>query len=197
MLVLLVVASAVSQFGHLTALRASVLGFVQIERIRALNRQARRDQARLDHLNRILEQAATTDELTGLKNRLSLKLDMSVLRSRISRRADRYVLMMIDLDRFKAINDRLGHVAGDRVLHLVAGTLMTAVRSEDSVYRYGGEEFVVIMQIQRQQEARLAAERIRLAIEAMDIEHPGNPPHGRVTACVGATHDRTRGSRLR
>ena len=75
-LTLLVMATAVSLFGHVIALRARVLHFVQIERIRALNRRARRDAVRLDQLNGILEQTARTDELTGLKNRLSLRRDL-------------------------------------------------------------------------------------------------------------------------
>jgi diguanylate cyclase (GGDEF)-like protein len=182
---LIIVATSVSFFGHVVALRARVLGFVQIERIRALNRQARRDETRLDRLNRILEQTARTDELTGLKNRLSLKLDLGTTRARIARHRERVGLLVLDLDRFKAINDERGHVAGDGVLRDVSRALMGALRPDDGAYRYGGEEFVVLLRLTRPGEALLAAERIRRTIENLDIPHPGNPPHGRVTVSVG------------
>ncbi len=182
---LLAVVSVVSLLGHVAGLRARVESFVQIERIRALNRQARRDEARLDRLNGILEQATRTDELTGLKNRLSLNLDLGIIRGRIARHHERYGVLVLDLDRFKAINDQLGHVAGDRVLRSVAGALADAVRAGDGVYRYGGEEFVVLTKVTGPDEASFAAHRLRAAVAALRIPHPGNPPHDRVTLSVG------------
>ena len=182
---LLVVASAASQLGHFAALRSRVLSFVQIERIRALNRLARRDETRLDRLNRILEQTARTDELTGLKNRLSLKLDLGVIRARIARHREVYALLVLDLDRFKTINDTRGHVAGDGVLRAIAESLMEAVRVGDGAYRYGGEEFVLLMRLTRPEEAGRAAERIRRAVEDLGLAHAGNPPHRQVTVSIG------------
>jgi diguanylate cyclase (GGDEF)-like protein len=185
LLTLLIVAITVSLFGHIVGLRARVLAFVQIERIRALHRQARRDEARLDRLNRILEKTARTDDLTGLKNRLSLRMDLVVIRARIARYDERYGLLMLDLDRFKAINDGFGHVAGDRVLQAIAGSFTDAVRVEDGVYRYGGEEFVVLMRLTEPHDALLTAQRLRHAVEALQVPNPGNPPHDRVTVSVG------------
>jgi diguanylate cyclase (GGDEF)-like protein len=185
MLMLLAVATLVSQMGHLAALHARILSFVQIERIRALNRQAYRDEVRLDRLNRILEQTARTDELTGLPNRLSLKLDLGVARARIARHGEHYALLMLDLDRFKGINDGLGHVAGDTVLRTVAASLRHVVRAEDGVYRYGGEEFVILIRTTQPPDGLMAAERIRCAVEELAVGHPANPPHGRVTASIG------------
>lgn len=184
-LTLLLMAIVVSQFGHVTALRARVLSFVQIDRIRALNRQARRDHSRLDRLNGILEQTARTDELTGLKNRSSLKRDLRAIRARIARHRESYGFLVLDLDRFKAINDELGHVVGDDVLRTIAGSLKDAMRADDSTYRYGGEEFVVLMQVREPHDALVAAERVRRIIEGLDIPHPGNPPHDRATLSVG------------
>ena len=92
---------------------------------------------------------------------------------------------MLDLDRFKAINDQLGHVAGDRVLRSVAGALSGAVRTGDGVYRYGGEECVVLTKVSGPDEASFAAHRLRAAVAALRIPHPGNPPHDRVTLSVG------------
>jgi diguanylate cyclase (GGDEF)-like protein len=184
-LALLVVAITMSQFGHVAGLRARVVSFIQIERIRALNRQARRDQVRMDRLNRILEQTARTDELTGLRNRLSLKLDLGIVRARIARHHERYGVLMLDLDRFKAINDRFGHVEGDGVLRDIAVACVKALRPDDASYRYGGEEFVVLIRVTRPQQALVAAERIRRAVEELCLPHPGNPPYDRVTVSVG------------
>ena len=157
------------------ALRARVLSFVQIERIRALNRQARRDHARLDRLNAILEQSARTDELTGLKNRSSMQRDLRAIRGRITRHREVYGVLVLDLDRFKAINDSLGHVAGDRVLRAVAGLLLNAVRADDSVYRYGGEEFVVLLEVTQPNEALMAAERMRQTVEEVHLPQSRQP----------------------
>ncbi len=182
---LLAIAVAVSQFGHLTALRARVRSFAHIEHIRALNRLGRRNAQRLDHLNEVLEVTARTDELTGLKNRLSLRRDLRAVRGRITRHGERYGLLVLDLDRFKAVNDTLGHVAGDRALRAVADALLRAIRMEDGAYRYGGEEFVVVMEVAEPNEELLAAERIRRIVEDLDLPNPGNSPSGRITVSVG------------
>ena len=114
-LALLAVSSGVSMYGHFAAHHARVVSFENANRINALNRQAGRDHVRLAALNTVLDQASRTDALTGLKNRLALKSDLLVLRSRIKRHAEHFVLLLADLDHFKGINDHLGHVAGDGV----------------------------------------------------------------------------------
>jgi diguanylate cyclase (GGDEF)-like protein len=184
---LLIVAIVVSQAGHVANLRARVHGFVQTERIRALNRQANRDQARLDRLNIALGKAANTDELTALGNRLALSTGLKVVRSRIERQGDRYGLLILDLDRFKAINDALGHLHGDTVLRLVSGALAQTLRPGDSAYRYGGEEFVVLMRVTAEADALSAAERIRRTIEALQIPNADNKPYGRLTVSIGVS----------
>ena len=183
--ILLVVASVLSFHGHMEGLLARVDSFTQLERIRALNRQGRRDESRLDSVNVVLEESARTDELTGLGNRLSLRNDLKVARARIARYGDRYAVLMIDLDRFKAINDRLGHVEGDQVLRSVAASLVASTRTEDRVYRYGGEEFLALIRVATPGQARLAGERIRRSMEEVGIPHPGNPPHDVVTTSIG------------
>jgi diguanylate cyclase (GGDEF)-like protein len=183
---LLVVSATASVFGHLAGLEARVASFVQIQQIRALHREARRDRSRLDRLNAVLERSARTDELTGLGNRLSLNVELAAVRSRIERHRERYALLLLDLDHFKAINDALGHLAGDGVLRTVAQAAASAVRAGDGVYRYGGEEFVVVVRIARPTEAIAAAERVRAAIAHLALPHPANPPHDRVTVSIGA-----------
>jgi diguanylate cyclase (GGDEF)-like protein len=185
LVVLLLVVTAVSLLGHAMGLGVRVVSFIHIERIRALNRQARRDASRLDRLNQVLEHTAQTDALTGLNNRFSLTMHLGAARSRIARHGDHYGILAVDLDRFKAINDSLGHVAGDGVLRAVSTALVRAVRPEDGVYRYGGEEFVVLLRVTNPDEALRAAERIRDAVAALGIHHPGNPPHDLVTISIG------------
>ena len=187
-LALFVVATTVSVFGHTNRLQARVLSFIQLEQIRAFNRQARRDQERLDRLNRVLEQVARTDDLTGLRNRLSLKLDLGRVRSRIARHGEWIGLLMIDLDRFKAVNDSVGHVAGDEILRQAAASIAASVRQEDWVYRYGGEEFLVLLESTSSERGVIAAERIRRRVQALGLPHPGNPPHSRVTVSVGVAN---------
>lgn len=182
---LFVVSMTVSVFGHVNRLQTRVLNYIQLEQIRAYNRQARRDQDRLDRLNRILEQASRTDDLTGLRNRLSLKLDLSTHRARIARHGEVLSILMIDLDRFKAVNDSLGHVTGDEVLRKTAACIAAAIRQEDGAYRYGGEEFLVLLDSTGPEDAAIAAERIRRSVADLGLQHPGNPPYGRVTVSVG------------
>lgn len=186
-LALLALATIVSQFGHVANRRARARSFMQIQRISALNRQARRDQLRLDRLNKLLAQSAATDELTGLRNRLGLASDLQVIRSRIDRQGEQYGVLMLDLDRFKVINDSVGHVAGDGVLRTIADVVSAVLRPGDRAYRYGGEEFLVAIRVRDPDDARTAGERIRRAVEQLHLGHPGNPPHGVVTISVGIT----------
>jgi diguanylate cyclase (GGDEF)-like protein len=114
-----------------------------------------------------LQNASRQDALTGLLNRRAFDeaLDAEVQRSR--RMGEAFSVLMIDVDRFKDINDRHGHAAGDRALqHL--GTLLAAhMRDIDRVGRYGGEEFVVLLPATMQPEAVITAERLRQKIQAL------------------------------
>ena len=184
---LLIVAIAVSQSGNVTGVRGRVSSFTQIQQIRALNRQARRDQVRLDSLNAVLETTAATDMLTGLGNRLALDAGLRLARSRIERQRESYGLVILDLDRFKAINDERGHLAGDDVLRVTSEALRRALRAGDTAYRYGGEEFVALILVTGPLEALAAAERIRTAIELLQIPNARNVPYEHLTASAGVT----------
>lgn len=119
-----------------------------------------------------LQTLASTDPLTGLNNRRHfLELVRSVRAEGLSR-ANLYVLLC-DIDRFKEVNDRHGHEAGDLVLEKVAGAIKGAVRTEDSVARWGGEEFVVLMPSIDLACALQTAERIRCGVEGLKIHPPG------------------------
>jgi diguanylate cyclase (GGDEF)-like protein len=81
---------------------------------------------------------------------------------------------MADIDHFKSINDDFSHLAGDRVIKTVAGCLQQEIRESDLVARYGGEEFAIILPGTPIEDARIAAERIRKAIESLRIKHEDN-----------------------
>jgi diguanylate cyclase (GGDEF)-like protein len=110
---------------------------------------------------------AYVDELTGVGNRRRLDRDLSTALRDVSGAsgARPVTLAMIDLDHFKALNDEHGHLVGDQVLRTVAGIIAASVRSTDVVYRYGGEEFCVLLRDTEPAVARAVAERLRDAIE--------------------------------
>jgi two-component system, cell cycle response regulator len=110
---------------------------------------------------------ALTDPLTGLYNQRYLRRHLSGLIE--SGQGRQLAVLMVDVDHFKLVNDRYGHASGDRALRLIADSLRINTRVFDSVARYGGEEFVVVMPGTGPTEATAAAERLRLAVEAVEF----------------------------
>ena len=120
-----------------------------------------------------LRQAAVHDALTGLPNRNSLAARLEHAIVRVNRSGDRLALLFIDLDRFKKVNDTLGHAAGDEVLRQAAGRIRACVREVDTVARLGGDEFVVLLETDvRPDTPSIIGERIRTAFSA-DFEWKG------------------------
>ncbi|MGV9294450.1 GGDEF domain-containing protein [Amycolatopsis sp. NPDC003676] len=119
-----------------------------------------------------LEIAATTDEKTGLFNTTGWHTLAARELDRAQRADSSFGVLMVDLDRFKRINDQHGHLSGDAVLRAVATAITGAVRDYDSVGRFGGEEFVVLLTDTRQPAVRVVAERVREAIERLTVEVP-------------------------
>lgn len=111
--------------------------------------------------NRRLEELATTDALTRLLNRRALLDRISVEVDRARRFKSHLSLLMVDIDHFKAVNDRYGHLVGDAVLRQLAGLLASLARTIDVVARYGGEEFIVILPETMLDGAITFAERLR------------------------------------
>ena len=120
------------------------------------------------------EARASTDALTGLPNRRYFEEFCGLLARR--RRADDAVgVLMIDIDRFKGINDTFGHATGDEVLRAVAGAIVAAVREDDVPARFGGEEFVVLLRKPGMEVAFEVGERVRTAVSALDLSRHGVP----------------------
>lgn len=187
LLVVVIVAIGASLAGHYLLKRAQIRSFAQLESIRSLRRRADADMVELERVHHALELTARIDPLTGAGNRRRLDEDLRAVRAHINRSAMTYGLLEIDIDHFKAVNDRLGHLAGDDVLRRVVETLQDSLRATDAIYRYGGEEFVVVLPVATEDGLRAAAERLRHAVEALDIPHPDAISHPMITVSIGAT----------
>lgn len=120
-----------------------------------------------------LEYMAQYDQLTGLPNRELFVDRLRVALARAKRNKTLLALLFIDLDKFKSVNDTLGHISGDRLLQLVAERLNKNVRAADTVARLGGDEFVVLLDgINGEENATFSMEKIRKAfIELFEIDH--------------------------
>jgi two-component system, cell cycle response regulator len=114
-----------------------------------------------------LERLALTDKLTGVDNRRSAERHLTRLTAQAERTGRSLALLLIDIDRFKDVNDIHGHVAGDQVLTAVAQELTRSSRAADIVARWGGEEFVVLLPETGLEGAMVVAERLRAAIAGM------------------------------
>ncbi|UGS37729.1 GGDEF domain-containing protein [Capillimicrobium parvum] len=116
-----------------------------------------------------LEQLAFNDELTGMWNRRFLVGRLSALSRAAERHGHALSIVLIDIDRFKAVNDRHGHAAGDAVLVEMAARLRHSIREEDVAGRWGGEELLVILPDEGAEGARIAAERMRERVAATPV----------------------------
>ncbi len=131
--------------------------------------EKKKKELNLEIQNKSLEEQSTTDHLTGIKNRRSI---MEELENRINQSLNYrspLSIAMIDIDKFKDINDKKGHVLGDKVIKEVANVISSEIRGLDSIGRYGGEEFLIIFPNTRIEKARFVCERIRAKIEDFEF----------------------------
>ena len=126
-----------------------------------------------------LQSMAMHDQLTGLYNRYFLLEDANHKVSKSIRHNYELSVLMMDIDHFKSINDNHGHAVGDEVLKTVANTLSAEKRNEDVLARFGGEEFVLLLDHCNVSEAKIKAEKLRKAIEEL------NPSGLLVTVSMG------------
>lgn len=131
-----------------------------------------------------LHRLATTDALTGLPNRRQLLAALDVEKHRAERSGRPLALALLDVDRFKSVNDTHGHAAGDEVLRAVAEELRKVTRAGDVLGRYGGEEFAILMPETSTAQAQRACERLREAVAGRNIHYPDGSI-GRMTISTG------------
>jgi two-component system cell cycle response regulator len=143
-------------------------GPVLSAKVRALVAQ-RRGLRTLEKKLRYAEKHATIDGLTGLFNRRQFEVRYAEEAAHARRHARPLALILIDLDHFKSINDTFGHEEGDRVLQHVGAAIPGVLRAEDSAFRYGGEEFVILLRDCSASAARVVAERLREALRATPV----------------------------
>ena len=149
---------------------------VAAERVTALHRQVADFRAQLERANLELLGQSLTDALTGLGNRRRMEEDLARTHARALRAGRSYGMVLFDIDHFKLYNDHYGHLAGDEALRQVARCLQSIARAGESVYRYGGEEFLLLLPDCSVDDAALAAERICGAVT--EWRYPTTPgPH--------------------
>lgn len=130
-----------------------------------------RNGLRLKFMMDLLARKAAIDGLTGLWNRIHFDVRLTAETSQARRRGTPLSCIMLDVDRFKQINDRHGHPFGDEVLRRIAGIMLTTCRQYDLCCRYGGEEFIILCPDSTLDGARDLAERIRVNVESEVFTH--------------------------
>lgn len=132
-----------------------------------------------------IKELSYTDGLTGLKNQRTLQNDLDHL---MQEPHPNFAVMMIDIDYFKLFNDTHGHLLGNKVLQTLADTLQALMTNKDQSYRFGGEEFSVILTDITVEKAYERAERIRRTIEQTVFPKEASQPSGSLTVTIGVCH---------
>ncbi len=128
---------------------------------------------------------ALVDSLTGALNRTAYNMSMEQTIRQFKRYEEPTVLAVVDIDHFKSFNDSYGHKVGDNVLKVVAASIVNSVRPSDLVFRYGGEEFTILLKRINTESAQVVAERIRENVEYLKVLHEGQKLG--VTITIGLT----------
>ncbi len=161
------------------------------ERIIRLERELIEKNERLRLLNGRLKELAGIDPLMGIGNRRTFHSVIEKVHHRAERYSHGYSIIMCDIDNFKAYNDIYGHLAGDEVLRAVAGEIKRSIRSSDEIFRYGGEEIVIVAIPEQDLDGTIAvAERMRKGVEALAIGHAGSGSGSVTISCGVAVFDR-------
>ena len=166
--------------------------------ISGLRLERRKLQQRLDRMEELAEDfrrsaeeahmKSRTDPLTGLANRSAYTQQLGMELERFQRYGTPFSICIVDIDYFKRVNDAYGHLAGDKVLRLLAKILQSNVRGVDFVARFGGEEFVILMPSTRVDAARHVAEKLLLAVEQSPFHFQNKPVQ--ITVSIGVAEVR-------
>ena len=160
----------------------------ELRRIEKLARISDRYQGSLRELSEALKDAALRDPLTGLGNRRFLMERIKEETGRTARCGNTYVLAILDVDHFKAINDRYGHEAGDQALTRIAEAIAKGRREYDVCGRWGGEEFLILLPATTLAAATPVLERVRADVAALAM--PEEQEQLVLSASLGATEHR-------
>ncbi len=160
------------------------------ERLAGNRRELETRNQELISANEVLEQLSITDGLTKLHNHRHFQDQFAKEAKRTERNGDPMCLILIDIDDFKKLNDRLGHSAGDRVLEGVAQVMNSLTRETDYLARYGGEEFAMILPKTDLEGAISLAEKMRLGISRLEVPVTGGDGWVQVTASFGVSRYR-------
>lgn len=152
----------------------------------AIEKQVYTCSRELSEANRELQALALQDSLLKIGNRRAMETDIQSTHLNALRYGHSYSIGLIDVDFFKPYNDHYGHCAGDRALVAVADSIRESIRRGDRVYRYGGEELLVLMPETSLPEALEAVNRLACNLYALDIEHQDSP-HRRLTISAGVS----------
>jgi diguanylate cyclase (GGDEF)-like protein len=164
-------------------------------RIKRLQEEIEERERELMEANERLRHMSQTDGLTGLENRRHIETRLEEMFEHAKRLAEPFSCVMVDLDKFKSVNDEFGHQAGDAVLRQLAKILKNEVREIDHAGRYGGEEFILLLTGTVLDAAVTFAERVRRAIEAHTFTFEGGSiqrtasfgvagwPHPKIASC--------------
>ena len=184
-----------SEFFQWTALAVVLISVSFIGgNISALRRELSSSRKKIQESLAKIQEMAIQDDLTGFYNRRHLMELIENERSRAARTGATFSLAMMDLDKFKSVNDTLGHQAGDAVLMTFANIIRNVLRKTDFCGRYGGEEFLVVLTQTNLREAKVFAERIRVCVEDCLVFETEKGQKSHVTVSIGlAEHLKTEG----
>lgn len=133
----------------------------------------------------IVESVCTVDHLTGVGNRQSMMLKLTAEMERIARSEQPCCICMMDIDHFKAVNDNYGHLVGDQVLQASVQFISNCLRKYDSIFRYGGEEFLICLPETQLDDAELILNRIRVDLSEYSIPLQNGNSKVSITASFG------------
>lgn len=132
-------------------------------------------QGRLEDANQELQALSLEDPLLNVGNRRALEMELALSEAQARRSHQPFALVMFDVDWFKRYNDYYGHPMGDKALKAVVAAIKSCMRSTDRLYRYGGEELVLLMPNSADKAGAAVADRARLAVEQVALEHRESP----------------------
>jgi len=130
-----------------------------------------------------LKDLANTDSLTGLLNRRAFSEILKLEHEKYLRYKEKFSLLIIDIDHFKSVNDVYGHSAGDETLKVFSDAVKTHLRKSDTLCRWGGEEFLILLPNSDEKSSQILAEKLRLEIEGLSIQYLKD--RIKFTVCIG------------